>query len=204
VNLTAIVDPTEIERRHFLDSLSCLAGCADLLAERPDARLVDVGSGAGFPGLPLKIVRPALRLTLVESVGRKARFLEHLLTLLNLPDVEVVTARAEDLAQNERYRERFDLGVSRAVARLPALLELTLPFLGIGGRLVAPRRGDLAAQQVEAERAVAALGGRFRPAVRFGDGSIGGQYGLVLVDKVGPTPAAYPRRAGRPVKRPLL
>jgi 16S rRNA (guanine527-N7)-methyltransferase len=201
--LTAIVDPAEIERRHFLDSLSCLAGCADLLAERPEARVIDVGSGGGFPGLPLKIACPALRLTLVESVARKTAFLASVVQLLELRQVEVITARAEDLARDERYREAFDLALSRAVAALPALLELTLPFLRLGGRLVAPRRGDLLTQQAEAGRAAATLGGRFRPAVSFEGTPLGAEYGLVLVDKVGPTPPAYPRAPGRPAKRPL-
>lgn len=203
VNLTAIVEPERIERRHFLDSLSCLAGCADLLAARPNARLIDVGSGGGFPGLPLKIARPALRVTLLDSVGKKTAFLEHLVCQLKLTAVTIVTARAEDLARSPEHRERYDLAVSRAVAALPVLLELTLPFLQVGGRLVAPRRGDLQAEVAAAERAAELLGGSFRVSVPIGPGGTAAGYGLVVVDKVGPTPSAYPRRAGRPVKRPL-
>ena len=204
VNLTAIVEPEQIERRHFLDSLSCLDGCADLLEAHPSARLIDVGSGAGLPGLPLKIAQPALRVTLLDSVGKKTAFLEHLVRQLGLSDVTISTARAEDLARDPEHRERYDLAVSRAVAGLPALLELTLPFLRVGGRLVAPRRGDLEAQVAEARRAAETLGGRFGSTLPVDLEGPEAGYGLVLVDKVGPTPAAYPRRAGVPVRRPLV
>lgn len=204
VNLTSITEPDEVERRHFVDSLTCLLGLNDLLEERPAATLIDIGTGGGFPGLPLKIARPEIQLTLLDSVRKKTEFLEYLVCALGLRDVTIVTARAEELGQHPQYRERYDAAVSRALAELPVLLELCLPFVRVGGRLVAPRRGDLLAQQAEAERAARELGGVFRAPipVDLGPGYTG--YGLVVVDKVAPTPPRYPRRPGIPAKRPLV
>jgi 16S rRNA (guanine527-N7)-methyltransferase len=203
VNLTAIRDPASVELRHFVDSLTCLPPVMDLLTGNPAARLIDVGSGAGFPGLPMKLAVPTLRLTLLDSVHKKTAFLDHLVHLLALPDVQVVTARAETLAHDPQHRERYDVVVSRAVGSLPTLLELCLPFLRLGGRLVAPRRGDLAAQQSGAAAAASLLGGRFREPVPVELGPDLRDYGLVIVDKVGPAPARYPRRPGLPAKQPL-
>jgi 16S rRNA (guanine527-N7)-methyltransferase len=203
VNLTAITEPGEVEVRHFLDSLSCLLAIDDLLESRAPARVIDVGAGAGFPGLPIKLARPAIRLDLVDSVGKKTAFLRHAVEALGLPDVRVITARAEDLARWPEHREQYDVALGRAVASLPVLLELCLPFVRVGGRLVAPRRGDLLAQQGAAERAVGTLGGRFRAPVwvELGDGRAGS--GLVVVEKERPSPERLPRRAGVPAKRPL-
>jgi 16S rRNA (guanine527-N7)-methyltransferase len=204
VNLTAIREPAEVELRHFVDSLTCYSPLADLIAASPAACIVDVGSGAGFPGLPLKLGLPTIRLTLVESIGKKSAFLQHIVRVLGLDAVTVVTARAEDVARDPGFRERYDGAVSRAVASLPVLLELCLPFLRVGGRLVAPRRGDLAAQQAEAARAADVLGGRFCPSMDVDLGPSLRDYGLVIVDKREPTPARYPRRPGQPAKQPLI
>ena len=202
VNLTAVTDPDAVEVRHFVDSLACLPAIEDLLAGGA-ARLVDVGSGAGFPGLPLKLARPELELTLLDSVGKKTAFLSHLVERLGLRGVRVLTGRAEELGRDASHRERYDVAVARALASLPVLLELCLPLVRVGGRLVASRRGDLAAQQREAGRAARELGGRFRPPlpVDLGPGLQG--YGLVLVDKAARTPERYPRRTGVPARRPL-
>jgi 16S rRNA (guanine527-N7)-methyltransferase len=203
INLTAITDPTEVEVRHFLDSLSCLLGMDNLLRSRSTPSIIDVGAGPGFPGLPIKLARPAVRLVLVDSVAKKAAFLRHVVASLGLSEVTVLTGRAEDLARSAVHRERYDAAVGRAVASLPVLVELCLPFVRIGGRLVAPRRGDLLQEQQDAETAVALLGGRFRAPipVELGHGRDG--YGLVVVAKERPTPARFPRRAGVPAKRPL-
>jgi 16S rRNA (guanine527-N7)-methyltransferase len=203
VNLTAITDPDEIELRHFVDSLSCLLGFKDVLSATPDAALIDVGSGAGFPGLPLKLVYPALRLTLLDSVRKKTLFLEYLVARLGLQGVSILTGRVEDLARLESQRERYDVALSRGLASLPVVLELCMPFVRLGGCLVASRRGDLAAQEAEAELAARELGGRFRPhiATDIGRGFEG--YGLVVVYKVTQTPERYPRRTGIPTKRPI-
>jgi len=207
VNLTAIVEPAEVEARHFLDSLTC---AAPLLARWGDAarvpplRCVDVGSGGGFPGLPLKLVLPRLHLTLLESTAKKADFLTYLVADLALEGVDVICARAEAQAQSPSHRESYDVAFARALAPLPTLLELTLPFLRLGGVLVAPRKGHVAADVASAARAIETLGGGPPTCVSvtvppLADGRV-----LVVVDKVGPTPPGYPRRAGIPAKRPLV
>jgi 16S rRNA (guanine527-N7)-methyltransferase len=203
VNLTAVRDAEQVEERHFVDSLNCLLVLPAAQSSAPALRLLDVGSGGGFPGLPLKLARPDLRLTLLDSVRKKTRFLESVVAELGLVGVEVLTGRAEDLARAVEYRERFDLVVARALAPLPVLLELCLPFLQIGGRLIAPRRGDLLAEQEAAEQAARLLGAEFRAPIIVGIGERGGQDGLTIAGKIGSTPDRYPRRAGMPAKRPL-
>ncbi|MHB1005127.1 MAG: 16S rRNA (guanine(527)-N(7))-methyltransferase RsmG [Chloroflexota bacterium] len=208
-NLTTIVDPEEVQTRHFLDSLTCLLAMAPHTHEGSLAigdlsgRAIDIGAGAGFPGLPLAIVAPQLRWTLLESVGKKATFLEHMKTALGLTGVEVVVARAEDLARQPGRRDTYDYAVARALAPLPVLAEYCLPFLRPGGRLVAPKKGNIAPELASGRRAIAALGGRWReplavPLAIFPDARF-----LVLADKIKLTPSLYPRRAGTPAKQPL-
>jgi 16S rRNA (guanine527-N7)-methyltransferase len=204
VNLTAVTDPAEVELRHFVDSLWCLTALKDLLDSRPDASMIDIGTGAGFPGLPLKLVCPRIRLTLVDSVRKKTVFLEQLVARLQLSDVRVLTGRAEDLGQTAAEREVHDVALSRALARLPVLLELCLPLVKPGGRLVAPRRGNLLAQQAEADPAARLLGGCFRMPQAVDLGPEYSDYGLVVVDKVASSPTRYPRPAGLPAKKPIL
>ncbi|MBX5492088.1 MAG: 16S rRNA (guanine(527)-N(7))-methyltransferase RsmG [Chloroflexi bacterium] len=206
VNLTAIVEPEAVERLHFLDSLTCtlpLLARWGTAAAIPSLRVIDVGSGAGFPGLPLKIALPQLRLTLLEATGKKAAFLTHVVAELGLTDVAVVAERAEVIGHHPAHREAYDVALARAVAALPALLELTLPFLRVGGVLIAPRKGELAAELAAAAPALAALGGAARPLVPITLPALADGRALVVVDKVAPTPAAYPRRPGVPAKRPL-
>lgn len=198
VNLTAILDPRGIAVRHFLDSLSV----ALLWRPTRGARVVDVGAGAGFPGLVLKIVWPELALTLVEATGKKAAFLHQAVRELELGGVTVVAARAEEAAHRVELRERFDLALGRAVAPLPVLLELTLPFLAVGGRAIYHKAGDIAAERAAAERAIGKLGGS---TIRVTPVPLPGLEGRWLVEAVKrwPTPAAYPRRPGVPKKQPL-
>jgi len=206
VNLTSIVEPAAIETRHFLDSLTC---AQPLLARWgapeavPPLRCVDVGSGGGFPGVPLRIALPQLRFVLVESTAKKARFLEELVAELGLVGVEVLSERAETLGQQPGHRESYDVAFARALAPLPTLLELTLPLLRPGGLLVAPRRGDDEAARAAGNAASRQLGGgplQDHPVTLapLADGRA-----LTVVEKVAPTPAAYPRRPGLPAKRPL-
>lgn len=202
-NLTAITTPAGIQLRHFLDSLTCLIPLRERWQADEPLELLDVGTGAGFPGLPLKLVWPALRLTLLDSVAKKTAFLEHLVRVLGLEGVRIITARAEELGRQPDHRDHYDVVVSRAVAELPVLVELGLPFLRPGGLLIAPRKGDLAAQIAAAGRALAELGGRARPPIPIElPGEPDGR-GLVVVEKLGPTPERYPRRTGIPEKRPL-
>jgi 16S rRNA (guanine527-N7)-methyltransferase len=203
INLTRITDYEEVQVKHFLDSLTVMPA----LKPPDDGRalnIIDVGAGAGLPGLPLKIVIPDTELTLLEATARKAEFLEHLVKTLELNKVEVVNGRAEEVAHDSQYRERYDLVLSRAVAPLPALVELTLPFGRMGGYLVAPKKGDIKDEIGKSKKAIEVMGGALREVrpVEL-EGLNDGRY-LVVIDKVRPTPAEYPRRPGIPAKRPLI
>jgi len=198
-NLTRIIAYEDVQVRHFLDSLSCWLALRDgPLWERA----IDVGSGAGFPGIPLKIVFPEPRLTLLDSVGKRTAFLCHMVQTLALDGVSVLTARAEDGARQSGHRAAYDLVLARAVAPLPVVLELCLPYLRQGGRLVAPRRGDLEGEIRSARVALDALGGDAR-LVPVQVSTLQDGRALVVVDKIGPTPERYPRRAGLPAEHPL-
>ncbi len=198
-NLTAIRKPEEIRSKHFLDSLTCLQG----FKEPKPIRMIDIGTGAGFPGIPLKIAYPHLRLTLVESVGKKADFCRHMIEVLQLEKVDVLQARAEDLGQTSGHREMYDLAVARAVAALPVLAEYLLPLVKVGGRVIAQKGESAPAEVHAAEHAVHMLGGRIyqiKPIVLPG---VADERFLILIDKIATTPHPYPRRAGQPAKRPL-
>lgn len=198
-NLTAVRSPEGIQTRHFLDSLTCLLVTGDLNGRR----LIDIGSGAGFPGLPLKIMQPDLALTLVESVGKKTTFLQAVVAELQLADVDILSARAEDLGQDPAYRAGYDWAVARAVAPLPVLLEYLLPFCRVGGAALAQKGVQAAGELAAAKHALAVLGGgapRLTPVNLPGQENAGA---IITVEKLRETPAEYPRRAGLPAKRPL-
>ena len=201
VNLTAITGYEAVQVRHFLDSLTACLVYEGGLA--PGLGVFDVGTGAGFPGLPLKLAFPGIRLALSDSVGKKTRFLRHLLDVLDLPDVEIYTGRAEQLGHQPGLREGFDLVVSRGVARLPALLEYTLPFCKMGGKAIAWKHGNLEAELADARGALRVLGGRLGGVVPVPVTGLMDNRVLVVVNKVRPTPAQYPRRPGVPAKQPL-
>ena len=200
VNLTAIVDYDEVQVKHFLDSFTIVLAVKDV----PNSlRLLDLGAGAGLPGIPLKILFPNIQLALLDSVGKKTSFLRHLVARLSLDQVEVLTARAEDLAREERYREQFDLVLSRGVAKLPTLVELALPFCALGGFFIAQKKGEIDAEVEQATRAIDVLGGRLREVMRVRLEELGEERALVIIDKLSTTPQGYPRRAGVPTRRPL-
>jgi 16S rRNA (guanine527-N7)-methyltransferase len=198
-NLTAIRDPEIVRTKHFLDSLTCLL----VLRDTPVDRVIDVGTGAGFPGLPIKIVCPSIQLTLAESVGKKADFCAHIVKKLGLTGVEVVQERAETLGQLPAYRERFNWAVARAVAEMPILAEHLLPFVRVGGMILAMKGDAAPAEAQAADRAFRLLGGHLRRLVPVSLPGVADQRFLVVVDKIAATPATYPRRAGVPAKRPL-
>jgi 16S rRNA (guanine527-N7)-methyltransferase len=202
VNLTRITNPAEFEVRHVLDSLSAATPLLDRLVAGESLRLVDVGSGGGMPGLPLKIAFPLLRVTLVESVNKKADFLRRTVTDLGLSDVEVVAQRAELAARSLEHRDMYDWATARALGALPVVVELCAPFLMPGGLLVAQRSGDLDADLLAAAPAFKALRLWSRTPVYLEIPSLPG-HGLVVGEKYAPTPEAYPRRPGLPRKRPL-
>jgi 16S rRNA (guanine527-N7)-methyltransferase len=198
-NLTAIRDIEGIRSKHFLDSLSCL-----LVLRDKSAHLVDIGTGAGFPGIPLKIVQRDLRLTLVESVGKKADFCRHIVDLLKLENVEVLQARAEELGQNPKHREQFDWAVGRAVANMPALMEYLLPLVKIGGAVISQKGENGPAEAHSAEKATRMLGGRLRLLHPVTLPGVAEERYLIVVDKIAATPPQYPRRVGMPAKNPLV
>lgn len=199
LNLTAIDDTAGIQVRHFLDALTCVAATGDL----SEQRLIDVGTGAGFPGLPLKIAFPELELTLVESVSKKTRFLEAVVAALQLSGVLILDERAETLGQQKAHREQYDWAVARAVAALPTLLEYLLPFCRLGGHVLAQKGESARGEAEEAAVALAALGGGSPHFYRVELPGHEEGYYLVVIEKVAPTPDKYPRRPGRPAKRPL-
>jgi 16S rRNA (guanine527-N7)-methyltransferase len=200
-NLTGASDRFAIYRRHFGESLALLVALETAgIAFSP---LIDIGTGAGFPGLPMKIASPDLDVTLVEATGKKVRFLEAIVSELGLDRVRVVQARAEELAREPDFREAFPLAVARTVAPLPVLLELTLPFLQVGGYLAAPKGSATPREISESENALSELGGVIVSANPLELPFAGPTPTLVLVKKVAPTPDRYPRRVGIPNKRPL-
>lgn len=198
-NLTAIRVPQEIHIKHFMDSLTCLLAMRESLA----GKLIDIGTGAGFPGIPLKIMRPKMHLTLVELVGKKAEFCRHVVKILDLHGVEVVQERAEALGQDLDYRERYDWAVTRAVAILPVLVEYLLPLVRVGGSMLAMKGESGPAEAHAAEYALRLLGGHLRQITPVTLPGVAEERYLVVIDKVAATPSGYPRKVGVPAKRPL-
>jgi 16S rRNA (guanine527-N7)-methyltransferase len=203
VNLTAITDYEEVQIKHFLDSLTVTLALKQPIGGK-SLRLIDVGAGAGFPGIPLKILLPAIKLVLLEATAKKTPFLQHLRHKLGLDDIEIVVGRAEDVAHKAQYREKFDIVLSRGVAPLPTLAELTLPFCAIGGSFIAQKKGAIDLEISQAAKAIGLLGGKLREAKRVDLEEFTDERWLITIDKVLPTPQPYPRRPGIPAKRPLL
>ena len=200
-NLTRIVGYQEVQIKHFLDSLSVLAA---QLPNPPDGlKLLDVGTGAGFPGVPLRIVCPSMSLYLLDSIGKKTAFLGHLTQTLGLCDVNILTGRAENLARYKELRETFDVVVSRAVAPVSVLSELTLPFCKLGGVVVLQKNASYISESGDAFNAIKMLGGRFEREVQVDLSGLSIDRRLVVVSKIDYTPNRYPRKAGTPGKRPL-
>ena len=165
--------------------------------------MIDIGAGAGFPGIPLKIALPELRLTLVESVGKKVRFLQHLLDALDLPDVQVLHDRSETLAHDPQLREAFDVALARGLVRLRVLAELALPFCKTGGILAAHKKGGISQEIDDARNAISIMGGRLAGFQPVNVAGLEDNRAFVIVKKMSPTPTRYPRRPGIPKKRPL-
>ena len=199
INLTAIREPAEIRIRHFLDAVSCVQVTGDLNGRS----LIDVGTGAGFPGLPLKILFPQLKLTLLESVQKKARFLQTVVDELTLDEVTVIAERAEMVGQLPEHRETYDWAVARAVAEMRILVEYLLPFCVVGGFMLAQKGGSAAQETAVAEKAIRLLGGRHLRATEIYLPGRDEPHYLVMLEKQKETPAKYPRRVGMPAKRPL-
>ncbi len=199
-NLTAITDPDEVESRLFLESLWCAAA----LPSTSGARLIDIGSGGGFPGLPLAIAFPEMDVTLVEATGKKVDFLRYIITRLELPNAHAIHGRAEDIAQDSTHRELYDAAAARALATLPALVELCVPFVKVGGVLIAPKGADVEQEIDAASNVLPAVGGEAENIILpEPDSPVSVDHRLVVIRKVTPTPDTYPRRNGVPTRRPL-
>ncbi|MBN2048485.1 MAG: 16S rRNA (guanine(527)-N(7))-methyltransferase RsmG [Anaerolineaceae bacterium] len=200
INLTAITDVDDIRKKHFLDSLSTVA----LVKKHPPKRLVDVGTGAGFPGLVIKIMLPEMQLTLVESVGKKVTFCQMVADELGLENVSALSIRAEDLGRDAAHREQYDWAVARAVANLPTLVEYLLPLVRVGGKVLAQKGETGPAEAQKAEKAIKLLGGHLDRLHHITLPGVVEERYLVEINKVAITPNKYPRRVGIPSKKPLL
>jgi 16S rRNA (guanine527-N7)-methyltransferase len=210
-NLTAVTEYDHGQIRHFLDSLTCLLAIGSSKGEcwwpgvpPPGTRVIDVGSGAGFPGLPIKILYPRICLTLLEATGKKTEFLKHVVTRLDLDSVTVLHGRAEEVGQDETHREYYDLVLARAVADLPVLVEYLLPLCRLGGKCIAQKGSSAHEELAAAQRAIALLGGEVHYVVPVELSGLAETRHLVVINKVARTPQKYPRRPGVPSKRPLL
>ncbi len=199
MNLTAITEFEDVVEKHFLDSISL---CQVMDLNKP-LTLLDLGTGAGFPGIPLKIMFPELKITLADSLNKRLLFLNEVMEALNLKDIETVHGRAEELSKRKDYRESFDLCVSRAVANLSTLSEYCLPFIHTSGKFISYKSGEVEVELKDAKKAVFVLGGEIEDVIHFTLPDSDIKRSFVVINKVHATPKAYPRKAGTPSKSPL-
>ena len=197
MNLTAITEFDEVMDKHFLDSVYLFRS----IKLEADYKLIDIGTGAGFPGIPLKIVFPELKITLLDSLNKRVGFLNDLIEELNLNNIEAIHGRAEDIARNKAYRASYDIAVSRAVANLSTLSEYCLPFVKIGGKFVSYKSGDCADEVDNAKAAIHLLGGKINKIDEFSYSN--NSRSFIVIDKVMNTSSKYPRKAGLNSKKPL-
>lgn len=197
MNLTAITDPEEIILKHFIDSITILEDIED------NAKIVDVGTGAGFPGIPLSIMNPTLKITLVDSLNKRLIFLQEVVNKLNLKNIEIIHARAEEFGQNKNYREKFDIATSRAVANLSTLSEYLIPLVKIDGKVISMKASEAQEEINEAKKAIEILGGKIENIKEFNlpQSDIGRT--VIIIRKEKQTPNKYPRKPGTPSKEPI-
>ena len=197
-NLTAITDPEEVLTKHFLDSLSLLT-----VYDRPSAHMLDIGAGAGFPGLPLKIVRPQWQVLLLEATGKKVVFMQHIIDLLQLKGARAEHGRAEEIAHKVEYRASFDVVTARAVASIPILLEYAAPFCRVGGRIILPKKGDLTEELAQGKRAASQMGVIFKADRVVELPGLADDRHLLVWEQRTRCPAQFPRSGSVMAKKPL-
>ena len=201
LNLTRITDQNEVYLKHFFDSITPLITVAALFTK--GARICDVGAGAGFPSIPLKILRPDLKITIVDSLAKRLTFLKNLSQELGLSDVELVHGRAEDVGQNQLYREKFEIVTARAVANMTVLSEYCLPLVQTGGFFVALKGPKAQEELDDSQKAIQVLGGQLESADELTLPDSDEERSIVVVKKVKATPKKYPRQAGMPRRKPI-
>lgn len=198
INLTAITEPNDIILKHFIDSITINKYLEDV------SSVLDIGTGAGFPGIPLKILHPNIKFSLVDSLNKRISFLNEVCKKLSLNKIECLHARAEELAKNSDYREKYDIVTSRAVARLATLLEYMLPFVNIGGKCICMKGSNIEEELEEAKRAINILGGRIEKVEKFILPDSDMERNIIVIEKINKTPSIYPRKAGMPSKQPII
>ena len=198
INLTAITNRKDILVKHFIDSLTIQRYLGDAV------NIIDVGTGAGFPGIPIKIVNPNLKVVLVDSLNKRINFLQEVIKQLNLDNIEVIHARAEDLGQNKKYRETFDIVTSRAVANMSVLSEYLLPLARVNGKCICMKGSDIEEELENSKYAINLLGGKIEKVDKFELSNERIGRNIIIVKKLKNTPNSYPRKAGTPAKKPLI
>lgn len=201
MNLTAITELEEVVSKHFIDSMTLIKAVGDI--EEKDISVIDVGTGAGFPGIPLKIAFPNLKITLLDSLNKRIKFLDGVIEQLGLNNITTIHGRAEDFGKNPEYRERFDLCVSRAVANAATLSEYCLPFVKVGGSFIPYKSGKIDEELEIGKKAIQTFGGTIKAVVRFQLESADADRALVVIQKTAKTPKKFPRKAGMPSKEPI-
>lgn len=199
INITAITDEKEVDIKHFLDSLT--PQITDLFYG--NKKIIDIGTGGGFPGLPLKIINPDLQVTLLDSLNKRILFLDEVIKLLDLKRVTAIHGRAEELGRTPEFREKYDICISRAVASLDTLTEYCIPFVSVGGHFIAMKGPDVEEELKESKKAIKTLGGRIKEVkkIRLPKSDI--LHSLIIIEKIKNTPTKYPRGGGKPKKNPL-
>ena len=197
INLTAITQPDEVKLKHFVDSLTVLKYIND------DDKVIDIGTGAGFPGIPLKIMNENTKITLLDSLNKRINFLNIVIETLNLRNIQAIHGRAEEIARNKLYREKYDVAVSRAVANLSTLTEYMLPFVKVGGKCICMKGANVNEEIEKAKNAIKELGGEIERVDNFYLSDNDNERNIIIIRKVKETSSKYPRKAGMPSKEPL-
>jgi len=198
INLTAIVDERDIVIKHFIDSVSVLPFFPENVSS-----LIDVGTGAGFPGIPIEIVKNSIHVTLLDSLEKRVRFLNNVINETGLDGIEVFHGRAEDFGQNTDFREKYDVGIARAVSSLPVLCEYVMPFVSVGGYFIAMKGANVKDEIEEGMKAVSVLGGEIEDVKNFTLPFEQSERNIILIKKIRHTPTMYPRKSGKPAKSPI-